>query len=97
MRDIKLVADKIKQEGGRLYLVGGAVRDGLLGKTTHDEDYCITGINSEKFQEILGIKQPYEDKEEVEKILVHEMTNACKLSIPLVVDAVSSYRWSDGH
>lgn len=52
MEDIKTIANKIKQEGGRLYLVGGAVRDSLLGKETHDEDYCVTGISYEKFQEI---------------------------------------------
>lgn len=43
------IANKIKQAGGELYLVGGAVRDGLLGKSTHDEDYCVTGITPEKF------------------------------------------------
>jgi len=52
MEDIKLIANKIKQEGGNLYLVGGAVRDSLLEKATHDEDYCVTGISFEKFQEI---------------------------------------------
>ena len=52
MEDIKSIAGKIKQEGGNLYLVGGAVRDSLLGKITHDEDYCVTGLSSEKFQEI---------------------------------------------
>lgn len=52
MLDVKTTAKKIEKEGGRLYLVGGAVRDSLLGKTTHDEDYCVTGITSEKFQEI---------------------------------------------
>ena len=52
MLDIKSMANRIMQEGGRLYLVGGAVRDNLLGKTTHDEDYCVTGITSEKFQEM---------------------------------------------
>ena len=52
MEDIKLLAKRIKQEGGRLYLVGGAVRDSLLGKTTHDEDYCVTGISFEKFQKM---------------------------------------------
>jgi len=52
MEDIKSIANKIKQEGGNLYLVGGAVRDNLLGKETHDEDYCVTGLSSEKFQEI---------------------------------------------
>ena len=52
MQDIKLIANKIKEAGGKLYLVGGAVRDELLGKTTHDEDYCITGIRAEEFQKI---------------------------------------------
>ena len=52
MENIKSIANKIKQEGGRLYLVGGAVRDSLLGKTTHDEDYCVTGITCKKFQEM---------------------------------------------
>lgn len=52
MHNINSIANKIKQHGGRLYLVGGAVRDALLGNTTHDEDYCVTGISSRKFQEI---------------------------------------------
>ena len=52
MEDIKSIADKIKQAGGNLYLVGGAVRDSLLGKETHDEDYCVTGISFGKFQEL---------------------------------------------
>ena len=52
MQDIKLIANKIKQAGGNLYLVGGAVRDELLGKDTHDEDYCVTGITAQVFQEL---------------------------------------------
>ena len=52
MQDIKLIANKIKQAGGNLYLVGGAVRDELLGKTTHDRDYCVTGITAEEFQKM---------------------------------------------
>ena len=52
MEEIKLIAKKIEQAGGKLYLVGGAVRDELLGKETHDEDYCVTGITAEKFQEM---------------------------------------------
>ena len=52
MIDIKAMAFKIKQNGGNLYLVGGAVRDELLGKETHDEDYCVTGFTIEKFKEL---------------------------------------------
>lgn len=49
---MKEIANKIKQAGGNLYLVGGAVRDELLGKTIHDEDYCVTGITAEQFQKL---------------------------------------------
>lgn len=52
MEDIKTIANKIKQEGGTLYLVGGAVRDELIGNPIHDKDYCVTGLSSERFQEI---------------------------------------------
>lgn len=50
--DIFEIANKIKQYGGKLYLVGGAVRDKLLGKQVHDEDYCITGISSKQFKNL---------------------------------------------
>ena len=50
--DIKIIANKIIQAGGKLYLVGGAVRDELLGRTTHDKDYCVTGITAEQFQKL---------------------------------------------
>jgi len=51
MQDIKIIANKIKEAGGTLYLVGGALRDEFLGKKTHDKDYCVTGLTAEKFQE----------------------------------------------
>ena len=47
--DIREIAEKINNEGGRLYLVGGAVRDEILGKPSDDKDYCVVGINGEKF------------------------------------------------
>lgn len=50
MSEIEIIANKIKNAGGRLYLVGGAVRDEILGKEVHDEDYCVTGI--EDFQKL---------------------------------------------
>ncbi len=46
------IAKKIKQAGGNLYIVGGALRDKMLGKENKDEDYCVTGIKPEKFMEI---------------------------------------------
>lgn len=43
------IAEKISKYGGRLYLVGGAVRDTLLGITPKDYDYCVTGLEKEDF------------------------------------------------
>lgn len=50
--EILEIANKIKEKGGNLYLVGGAIRDELLGKEVHDEDYCVTGITSKEFEEL---------------------------------------------
>ena len=46
------IAKKIETAGGRLYLVGGAVRDKILGRNNSDEDYCVTGITSLEFQKL---------------------------------------------
>lgn len=50
--DIKEIAETIKQNGGNLYLVGGAIRDEIIGKEVYDKDYCVTGISKEKFIEL---------------------------------------------
>lgn len=50
--DIKVIAEKIHKNGGRLYLVGGAVRNLLLGITPKDYDYCVTGLTADEFLEI---------------------------------------------
>lgn len=52
MQDINVIAKKINEKGGRLFLVGGAVRDKLLGIESHDEDYCVTGISFDEFKEL---------------------------------------------
>ena len=45
----------------------------------------------------LIIDCPKEEAESVMNLLKDEMENVCQLKVPLVVDVVSSYRWSDGH
>lgn len=52
MEDIIQIAKKIEKSGGRLYLVGGAVRDEILKRKIQDKDYCVTGITKEKFQDL---------------------------------------------
>ncbi len=43
------IAQRICNYGGRLYLVGGAVRDELLGIQNNDEDYCVVGMSHNEF------------------------------------------------
>lgn len=51
--DIIKIAKKIKENNGRLYLVGGAVRDAFIkNENSHDEDYCVEGISEELFCKI---------------------------------------------
>ena len=52
MKNIYEIANKIHSKGGNVYLVGGAIRDKLLGIVNHDEDYCVTGISFEEFKEL---------------------------------------------
>lgn len=47
--EIENIAKIIEQNGGRLYLVGGAVRDSLLNRPIYDEDYCVVGIEKDVF------------------------------------------------
>ena len=50
--DIEKIANIIKENGGTLYLVGGAIRDEIMGKPVYDKDYCVTGISKENFIKI---------------------------------------------
>lgn len=38
MRDSEKVIRKIQDAGGEAFLVGGCVRDAIMGRTPHDED-----------------------------------------------------------
>lgn len=52
MTEIDSIAQKIASEGGRLYLVGGAVRDKWMGRVATDEDYCVTGLTAQEFERL---------------------------------------------
>ena len=52
MKDLIQIAKKINDNGGNLYLVGGAVRDEIIGLNIHDEDYSVTGISFEEFKNL---------------------------------------------
>ena len=43
---------KINNAGGKLYLVGGAIRNSIIDYPIHDYDFCFEGISKEKFQKL---------------------------------------------
>lgn len=46
------IANLIANNGGRLYLVGGAVRDEMMQRQISDYDYCIVGLSYEEVLEL---------------------------------------------
>jgi tRNA nucleotidyltransferase/poly(A) polymerase len=46
--------EDVEEAGGKIYSVGGAVRDEILGKESKDLDILITGVPFEKLEEILS-------------------------------------------
>lgn len=42
----------INRAGGRLYVVGGAVRDFVMRRPVHDVDLCVTGLTIDQFVSI---------------------------------------------
>ena len=43
-KTLKEIIEKVKENGGNMYQVGGSVRDEILGIPNNDEDYCVTGL-----------------------------------------------------
>jgi len=52
----KELAEKIKGAGGTLYITGGAVRDYLLGRTVHDIDLVVFGLDVVDLVEVLEVE-----------------------------------------
>jgi tRNA nucleotidyltransferase (CCA-adding enzyme) len=47
---LKRLLDSLREAGGRPYLVGGAVRDALLGRPTKDFDVEVYGLGAERLR-----------------------------------------------
>ncbi len=56
--EIKIRAKIIEDAGGRLYLVGGSVRDEMLNREINDRDYCVTGIDVNTFLDLFPNATP---------------------------------------
>ena len=49
---LKEIIEKVKENGGNIYQIGGSVRDEILGIPNNDEDYCVTGLEEKEFENI---------------------------------------------
>lgn len=49
---LKEIIEKVEENGGNIYQVGGSVRDEILGILNNDEDYCVTGLEEKEFENI---------------------------------------------
>lgn len=49
---LKEIILKVEENGGKIYQVGGSVRDEILGIPNNDEDYCVTGLEEKEFENI---------------------------------------------
>ena len=54
IKKAELIASKVDEAGGRVYYVGGHVRDFLLGKINEDVDIEIHGVSYETLRDILS-------------------------------------------
>ena len=57
--DIIEIAKNIEKKNGRLYLVGGAIRDKIIGIENYDEDYCVVGLSDNDFEEMFPNAKKY--------------------------------------
>lgn len=53
----KEFAAKVESLGGYAYIVGGYVRDKIMGRTSHDKDYCVSGVSEADFCAAFGEAQ----------------------------------------
>lgn len=63
-KDVQNIIDKIESHGHSAYIVGGCVRDAIMGRTPHDYDICTSALPDE----ILAI---FSDRKVIETGLKH--------------------------
>ena len=54
LKTARILADKIAENGGRAYYVGGFVRDKLQGIENKDLDIEVHGVTPDRLEEILS-------------------------------------------
>lgn len=84
----KELVDMAKKWDGKVYLVGGAVRDELLGKDPKDLDYVVTGIDKDTLEKELLKTLPGSSVDQVGKsfgvVLVNLGNDQLEFALPRV-------------
>ena len=70
--------EKIIDIGGKVYLVGGAVRDKIRGVEAHDKDYCTAGITEKDFNKTFPKAFKVGNSFPVYKVLIDD--NFCEVA-----------------
>ena len=61
LRDkVRALATRIQRAGGRAWLVGGSVRDMLLGRAVTDVDFEVHGLAPDKLEAVIGEADDYD-------------------------------------
>ena len=59
---VRSIAGAVKEAGGRALMVGGAVRDLLLGdRAVKDVDLEVYGLEPERLQRVIGERFPFDE------------------------------------
>ncbi len=56
--EVKIILNRIMQEGGQAYVVGGAVRDALLGRPVNDWDVA-TSLHPDESKGYFRLPAPF--------------------------------------
>lgn len=77
-----LIAKVVKNQGGRALVVGGFVRDHLLGLDPKDVDIEVYGLQLDELRRVLSSLDGYEDIDMVGKAFGVFKVEGCDISIP---------------
>jgi len=84
---------KKHEQNPRLYLVGGAVRDGLLKRDTENFDFLATGLNKEELGQFLGKHGKVIETEKEDFPIFKFIPEGSELKVPIDVALPRKEKW----
>lgn len=83
----EILSKIIENFGAEIYLVGGAVRDYLLGKTTNDRDLIVINCDAKSFAQKLakffdGVFVPLDEENKIYRVVMKDKINYLDITEP---------------